>query len=286
MTKKILIISATLFEIEYLLQKFKNLKMSKMQIDLSYIKSENDEYENINQNEKILKKCSIFIFEKKSKNIQIFVFYTGMGKNNATKNLDAFLQFYRQNLGDESFDKIFLIGISLSINGILKIGDIVEPNIVVYEDEKIELFKKDRETILLTVDKFVDIEKKYEILKKNKFKNLEVVDMETFYWVKSFSTFYKKFDMNNINIFKCIGNELDYKFSDIFINSEKQLKPTICEFITNNKKMNYEYLKILLKNFKYNIFKVFKQIKQIRTFKKNFYLARKNLSEFILERIL
>lgn len=277
MIENILIVSAMNFELENLFFEFEKRKLKKMQIDVFWGNKS--------------KKHFIYVFKDESLNKQFFIFSTGIGKKNSINNLKNFLNFYEKSLNSNNqilFSEIYLVGLAGGITSDLKVGDIIEPKNIFYNDEKIILdLEINSNKNLLTVDDPMDFDQKKNISEKE-VKNVDIVDMETFFWVKEIKYFFESRNflnpLENIKIVRAVSDDFYFCFPKIL--KDKNIAKEVFNVISNRKRLGIKIFFKSLNYFNYNFFETIRDIKKVLKMKKNFNLARKKLTEFLINEAL
>ena len=174
----------------------------------------------------------------------------------------------------KDFDKFILLGFAGALRADLKVGKILEPNVVLGEnfglpENKIILDVKDTEDISL-----ITTRKSLEFEDKKNYKNIDLVDMETFFVVREILNFQAAsdqiFETKNIKIFKVVSDELDFRFPD-------ELDAELFNVMFTGKNLTRKIKFLLKKNLKEKI-KIFRMCF-------NFFKARKKLADFFADYI-
>ena len=141
-------------------------------------------------------KKSTGLFFKQDK--EIIFFFTGVGKKNIKRNLARFFENYRPT-------HILFIGLAGALKKELKVGDIINPEVVYssWDNKAIRCnFLEDNYyNNILTIDRIAH--KKDKILYASQFPNIQAVDMESFFIAKECSL--RKIDLT---IIKTISDTL------------------------------------------------------------------------------
>jgi len=175
-TTKIAVISAMFFEIENIIKKLKNDGWIFVKATKGIILTKN--------------------------HIELYLFYTGVGKKNAQKNT-------RNLLIKDQFDKFILVGFAGALQPNLKVGDILEPNTFLYgktDSDKIVRNQSIKQISIVTVDKTLNAADKKE------YSNSDIVDMETFFIITELLN--RNISSQNIKVCKVVSDKLDFEFPD------------------------------------------------------------------------
>lgn len=224
----------------------------------------------------------LYVFKNDKTFIQIIIFFSGIGEK--FLDLKTIFNFLEKNLDLNNEKQIFnvnlvyLVGLSGSCNDKYKVGTTLKVGTLKYKEESITLDKEHNVT-LMTSDNIV----KYEDKKHLSETNIDIVDMETFFWVKELKNF---IDIKNIKVFRAISDDLSFIFPESLDDTEFSRK--IFKIINSDKNLILKkiFLSSLFKKVNSNIVKFFVEIKRILSMRKNFHLARKNLTKTLLKEIL
>ena len=189
--KNIILITAMKFELEIFCKNL--LKYNFIKINIDFLSHD--------------LKRSLYIFKNDKKFIQIIMIFSGVSEH--FLNLKTIFNFLENNLNDNeaTFDINFgyLVGLSGACNENYKVGTVLEVGKVKFGKD-VFVLDKNKKITLLTSDKIMKFDD------KKKISNLvDIVDMETFFWIKELQDF---INLKNIKVFRSISDDLSFKFPE------------------------------------------------------------------------